>query len=456
MKTIMFKNPIYIADSFSVVGPKEGDGALCGAFDIVLDDDVWCEKSFEKCECKMVRTAIMGAIKKSGHCIDDMDVLIGGDLLNQIVATNLSARCFSVPYLGIYNACATFTEGLILGSILIDGGYAGKLAVSSSSHYATAERQYRYPLELGNQRKPTAQWTVTGSGCTVLTGKLDSKTNCAGYAMCAGGGKTLRELIEFGKEFEDKPRFGQLADKHKRQIETVNREKSKIYCCAGQNLNLGAQQTDCDQQKLDQSVNNVECDEQKRECDKHKVEFDEQKSEINEYKADFRDQIGQKCQPKVKIVGACVGKVVDFGIKDESNMGAVMAPSAHDTIMRCFTDTNTSVDDYDVIVTGDLGRFGSEMLTKLLSDSGCDIKSKHFDTGSEIFNANQRAFQGGSGAGCIHTVFSGHILDKLRYGEWKKILMVATGALLNQDSPLQKESIPGVSHAVIIEVSDCV
>ena len=177
MRTFQLSKQVYIKSGFTIVGPKEGDGNFADKFDIVLKNDIWCEKSFEKCESKMHRDAVSGAIKKAGLKREDIDIMLGGDLLNELAATSLAARNFPCAFLGLYNACSTFSESIIVGAMLIDGGFANNVTCSTSSHFASAERQYRFPLELGNQRTPTSQWTVTGAGCTVLSGEMPSMMN---------------------------------------------------------------------------------------------------------------------------------------------------------------------------------------------------------------------------------------------------------------------------------------
>lgn len=163
------EKPVYVRSSYTIVGPKEGDGNFADCFDTVLRDDLWGEKSYEKAESKMHREAIRGATCLAGLDFGGIDLMLAGDLLNELSASSLAMRYFKVPFVGLYNACSTFSEGLLLGTALIDGGAADTVTCSTSSHFASAERQYRYPLELGNQRTPTSQWTVTGAGCTVLS-----------------------------------------------------------------------------------------------------------------------------------------------------------------------------------------------------------------------------------------------------------------------------------------------
>ena len=168
-QTIAFVNPPVIIGNASVAGPKEGQGPLGKRFDVVLKDSLDGEQTFEKAERKMLKKSCEMAIKYAGLTSQDMDFMMAGDLLNQIISANFTARDLGVPFIGLYGACSTMFEGLALGSMLIDGGYANNVLAAASSHYNTAERQYRFPTEMGVQRPLTAQWTVSGAGAVVLT-----------------------------------------------------------------------------------------------------------------------------------------------------------------------------------------------------------------------------------------------------------------------------------------------
>ena len=164
-------NQVYIKSGYTIVGKKEDDGNYSGNFDLVLKDDLWGEKSYEKAECKMHREAISGAIAKANLTIEDVDIMLAGDLLNELSASSFSARNFPMPFLGLYNACSTFGECMIVGSMILDAGFAETITCSTSSHFSSAERQYRFPLEFGNQRQCSSQWTVTAGGAFVLSNK---------------------------------------------------------------------------------------------------------------------------------------------------------------------------------------------------------------------------------------------------------------------------------------------
>lgn len=168
-RTVKLENGPVIISTSSIVGPKEAQGPLKDYFDIKLDDDLYGEKSWEFAESKMVQTVVEHAVKKANKTIKDVNYMVAGDLLNQLLSTSFAARAVSIPFLGVYGACSTMAQSLSIGSMLIDGGFADLVAASTSSHYCTAERQFRFPLELGNQKPMTAQWTVTGSGCSLLS-----------------------------------------------------------------------------------------------------------------------------------------------------------------------------------------------------------------------------------------------------------------------------------------------
>lgn len=327
-RTVKLQNNPTIISAASVVGPKEGQGPLKEYFNLILQDDLYGEKSWELAESKMVQTAMHMAAQKAGKKLEDINYLIGGDLINQIVPSSFAARELGIPFFGIYGACSTMAEGMCLSAMLIDGGFADLILSGASSHYCTAERQFRFPLEYGSQRCPTCQWTVTGSGAMVL-------------------GKTGN-------------------------------------------------------------------------------------------------------YPEVTYV--TTGLVKDYGEKDTNNMGAAMAPAAVDTIYNHFKDTGRTPKDYDVIATGDLGKVGKDITTKLLLEYGYDVKDNYVDCGDMIFNdEEQKTDAGGSGCGCSAVVTCGYFYKKLMKKEIKSLLLVSTGALMSTTSSLQGESIPGIAHAVAIE-----
>lgn len=329
-QTVKFDNPPKIIATYSIVGPKEGQGPLSQHFDQILDDDTLGKESYEKAESQMMFTAVSEALKKAKLNENDIDYLFSGDLLNQIISSSFAAREFSIPFFGLYGACSTMSESLSLASIIMDGGFAKYVVATTSSHFSSAERQFRFPLEYGSQRPQTAQWTVTGSGAVVLG---------------------------------------------------------------------------------------------------HEGNY-----------------------PEVTYV--TTGKVKDFGQKDANNMGAAMAPAAVDTIVNHFKDTGRNPSDYDIIATGDLGVIGRELADKLIEEFGYDIRKQHIDCGEIIFdNEKQKTEAGGSGCGCSAVVFTGYLYKKLMKKEVKKVLLVSTGALMSTTSSLQGETIPGIAHAVAIEMN---
>lgn len=327
-QTIIFTNTPTIASTGTVVGPIEDKGPLGGNFDIVLPDNLAGEMSWEKTEQKMMQKSVEIALEKLKLLPSDLDYFLGGDLLNQIISANFTARYLGVSFLGLFGACSTFVQGLALGGILVDGGYGNRVGVAASSHHETAERQFRFPTELGVQRGPTAQWTVMGSGATIIS------------------------------------------------------------------------------------------------C--------------------------QETQGP-KLTHATLGKVIDYGVANPSDMGSAMAPAAADTIVNHLKDTNRSPEDYDLIVTGDLGIVGKTLTQELVAKQGYDISKVYSDCGVLIYDPSQDTHAGGSGCGCSAVVFSGHLIQMLLAKKFRRILLVGTGALLSSTSQQQGESIPGIGHGVVIE-----
>ncbi len=326
-QTVKFSNPPSIIAASTVVGPKEGEGPLKDYFDNILNDDLYGEKSWELAESKMQREAIKDGIQKANLNISDMDYMFSGDLLNQLMSATFAARDLKIPFFGLYGACSTMSESLSLGAMIIDGGYAKNIVAVTSSHFSSAERQYRFPLESGNQRPLTAQWTVTGSGAAIVSS--------------SGNGP--------------------------------------------------------------------------------------------------------------KITHVTTGKVIDLGIKDANNMGAAMAPAAVDTISIHFQDTGFSPDSYDLIVTGDLGAIGKEILEEKMLDNGYNMAKVYNDCGLLIFdNELQDTHSGGSGCGCSASVFCGYIYKEMKKKNINRVLLVSTGALLSTTSSQQGQSIPSIAHAVTI------
>ena len=325
-QTVALAAPPSIAGYASVVGKKEGDGPLAGSFDHIEQDDTFGEKSWEKAESAMQKLALAAALDKAGQSARNMDFIFAGDLLNQCIGTGFAVRGQDIPFYGLYGACSTMAESLSLAALMLDGGFGEWAAAMTSSHFCSAERQYRTPLEYGSQRTPTAQWTVTGSGCVILA-----------------------------------------------------REGPGPY-----------------------------------------------------------------------ITHVTTGKIVDKGIKDANNMGAAMAPAAYDTIRAHLRDTGRKPSCYDLIVTGDLGRLGKEIVLDLFHRDGMDLTNLD-DCGTMIYDLDgQDVHCGGSGCGCSASVLTGYLLKGMEAGRWKNLLFCGTGALLSPVSTQQGESIPSICHAVAI------
>lgn len=339
-QSLLFYNPVYIMASAAVVGDKEGQGPLGEFFDLVAEDNMLGAETWEEAESNFQKNALRIAMRKAGLVEQQIRYLFCGDLLGQSMASTFGTGTLGIPMLGLYGACSTCGEALGVGSMVISAGYANYVACVTSSHFASAEKEFRYPLDYGNQRPLSACWTVCGSGAYILS---SDKTEHA----------------------------------------------------------------------------------------------------------------------RARITGITTGRVVDYEIKDSMNMGACMAPAAADTIKTHFEDFHRSADDYDKIITGDLGAIGREALIHLLEDDGFSISDKHTDCGIEIYGWEEDetkasscgldSHSGGSGCGCAASVLSAMILHKIEKGEWNKVLFVPTGALLSKTSFNEGRSIPGVAHAVVIE-----
>lgn len=330
-RIMRFYNTPRIVGRMSVVGKRESQGPLGKYFTKCETDDKLGEKTFERAELRMFDTAVRGAVRDARMDIIDIDLLISGDLLNQMTTSSYAARDIGVPHIGVYGACSTMTESLLIGASFVDAGYFSTVLCATCSHFATAERQFRYPLEYGCQRPPCAQWTVTGAAASVVA----SNTG----------------------EYDRFPR----------------------------------------------------------------------------------------------IVCAIPGIITDYGTNDLNNMGAAMAPAAMDTMFTLFTQSGFDENDFDLIVTGDLGKLGSDILRDLMRKRGIKLGQNYIDCGNMIYDVNQKCYQGGSGAACSATIFNSFILDKLISGEYKRVAYLATGALMSTQSCYQGETIPCISHAVVVE-----
>lgn len=326
-QTYKMDSPITIVATSTIVGKKEGAGPLKDYFEKVVKDDTMGEKSYEKAERKMMEECIEKSIENAGINENDVDLLVGGDLLNQLVTINYSARSFDIPFIGVYGACSNMTESLAIASCFLDGGFGKYIVCSTGSHFSSSERQFRTPLELGSQKQTYSQWTVTGMGSTILT----------------KGGKG----------------------------------------------------------------------------------------------------------PRITMV--TFGKVTDYGVKDIANMGAAMAPAAMNTLVTFFEETETKPEDYDLIVSGDLGKLGSDILKDLMKERGYFLGKNYVDCGHLIYQVNQKTFQGGSGAGCSAVVFNSYIYEKLLNKTFNKIVFMATGALMSTTTNQQGDTIPCIAHLVVVE-----
>ena len=311
----------------SVAGKKEAEGPLSNSFDITSNDSYFGQKTWEQAERHMQQLALQTLVQKAGVRIEDLELVFSGDLLNQCIGSSFSLRNLGIPHLGLYGACSTMAESLLLASMAVGGGFFDKVTAMTSSHFASSERQYRFPLGYGGQRTPTAQWTVTGAGAALV---------------CSSG------------------------------------KGPRITACT-------------------------------------------------------------------------VGTVTDLGIKDANNMGAAMAPAALATIRQHFEDMNTGPDGFDLIVTGDLGQHGKDILLTLAQREGLSLGGKIADCGCLVFdNLKQDVHSGGSGCGCSAITLCGDLLNKLQKGKLRKILFCGTGALLSPTSTQQNLPISGICHAVAI------
>lgn len=326
-QSFVLDSPPVIKAWASVAGKKEGEGPLKTTFDVICKDPYFGQSSWELGEKRLQQLALETLSKKTEIPMKDFDVVISGDLLNQCIGSSFSLRNTGIPHLGLYGACSTMAESMLVASILVSGGICHNAVAMTSSHFASSERQYRFPLGYGGQRTPTSQWTVTGSGAALLSN--------------AGHGPT--------------------------------------------------------------------------------------------------------------ITGGTIGTVTDLGIKDANNMGAAMAPAALATIKAHFEDMSSGPEDFDLIVTGDLGQLGKELLLDLALREGISLGGKLTDCGTLVFDiSEQDVHAGGSGCGCSAITLCGYLLERLRTNKLKRILFCGTGALLSPTSTQQGLPIPAVCHAVSI------
>ena len=311
----------------SVAGKKEAEGPLGHLFDKTANDTKFGQQSWEQAEKQMQKLVLETLLNKAKLQNSQIGLVFSGDLLNQCIGSSFTLRNTGIPHLGLYGACSTMAESLLMASMCVGGGFSDRVVAMTSSHFASSERQYRFPLGYGGQRTPTAQWTVTGSGAALV---------------CAGG------------------------------------KGPRIESCT-------------------------------------------------------------------------VGTVRDLGIKDANNMGAAMAPAAFSTIRAHFEDLKTGAEDFDLIVTGDLGQVGKEALLEMSRREGISLGGKLVDCGTMVFDLiRQDVHAGGSGCGCSAITLCSQLLSQLQTGKLGKILFCGTGALLSPTSTQQSLPIPGVCHAVAI------
>lgn len=327
-QSLQFEKAPFLISAGTVVGTKEGEGPLGKLFDLVGDEDLFGEETWEAAESLMQKKACIEALQKASLQPEQIRYLFGGDLLRQGIATSMGVEALQIPLFGLYGACSTSGEALALSAMCVAAGYGEFMLAVTSSHFGSAEKEFRFPLGYANQRPLSASWTVTGSGAFVV-GVLKSH---------------------------------------------------------------------------------------------------------------------------VRITGVTIGKIVDYGLKDSQNMGACMAPAACDTIVQNLKDFGRSEQDYDQIITGDLGYIGQSILFDLTRKQGKDIKSNHMDCGISIYDQQtQDTHAGGSGCGCAAVTMASYILPKIEKGEWKRVLFVPTGALMSTVSFNEGESVPGIAHGIVLE-----
>ena len=332
-QSLAFVNAPYLVSAASVTGSKEAEGPLGKLFDMTSEDDLFGAQTWEEAESTMQKEACVLALGKAHVAAEDVRYLFGGDLLRQGIATSMGVEGLQIPIFGLYGACSTSGEALALAAMSAAAGYGEYMLAVTSSHFGSAEKEFRYPLGYGNQRPLSATWTVTGSGAFLLAKQADSA-------------KPARAVI----------------------------------------------------------------------------------------------------------TGMTPGKIVDFGLKDSMNMGACMAPAAASTISQHLKDFGRRPEDYDKIITGDLGTVGQIVLLDLLEKEGIDISGNHMDCGIEIYDAKEQdTHAGGSGCGCSAVVLSAYILKMLEEGIWRRVLFAPTGALLSKTSFNEGQAVPGISHCLVLE-----
>lgn len=366
-QSLLFENAPYIVSAASVTGSKEAAGPLGKLFDMTSEDDLFGAQTWEEAESTMQKEACVLALGKAHVKADEIRYLFGGDLLRQGIATSMGVEALQIPMFGLYGACSTSGEALALAGMSAAAGYGKYMLAVTSSHFGSAEKEFRFPLGYANQRPLSAHWTVTGSGAFLVRAAEPVETS--GSA-----------------------------------IPTTNAPASSTPASAA----LVSERAE--------------------------------------------DDISTTHISHVRIAGVTVGRIVDYGLKDSQNMGACMAPAAMDTIVQNFEDFGRSEQDYDRIITGDLGYVGQSILFDLVRGKGHDIRKKHLDCGMTIFDQEtQDTHAGGSGCGCAAVTLASFIIPKIEKGEWKRVLFVPTGALMSTVSFNEGASVPGIAHGIVLE-----
>ena len=370
-QSLLFENAPYIVSAASVTGSKEAAGPLGKLFDMTSEDELFGAQTWEEAESTMQKEACVLALGKAHVKADEIRYLFGGDLLRQGIATSMGVEALQIPMFGLYGACSTSGEALALAGMSAAAGYGKYMLAVTSSHFGSAEKEFRFPLGYANQRPLSAHWTVTGSGAF---------------------------LVRADAAAPDAP----TAD-----IPTADIPTASIPA----------------------------------------ADLPEAPSA-----APAEDDISTTHVSHVRIAGVTIGKIVDYGLKDSQNMGACMAPAAMDTIVQNFEDFGRSEQDYDRIITGDLGYVGQSILFDLVRGKGYDIRKKHLDCGMTIYDQEkQDTHAGGSGCGCAAVTLASFIIPKIEKGEWKRVLFVPTGALMSTVSFNEGASVPGIAHGIVLE-----
>ena len=381
-QSLLFENAPYIVSAASVTGSKEAAGPLGKLFDMTSEDDLFGAQTWEEAESTMQREACVLALGKAHVKADEIRYLFGGDLLRQGIATSMGVEALQIPMFGLYGACSTSGEALALAGMSAAAGYGKYMLAVTSSHFGSAEKEFRFPLGYANQRPLSAHWTVTGSGAFLVRAAEPAETP--------------------------------VSDTPASAVSEASTAASNTPASAAPGPRTAVPAAPAD--------------------------------------APAEDDVSTTHISHVRIAGVTVGRIVDYGLKDSQNMGACMAPAAMDTIIQNFEDFGRSEQDYDRIITGDLGYVGQSILFDLVRGKGYDIRKKHLDCGMTIFDQEtQDTHAGGSGCGCAAVTLASFIIPKIEKGEWKRVLFVPTGALMSTVSFNEGASVPGIAHGIVLE-----